>query len=291
MGAFQKLIAAVGGDTWVTTDMLAIWPWPAVLVGAHRGQFTWDDYRCFTTLLQPGDFIITRSNPFLFSNAAIAHTAFKHLMVYVGAAYCVRDAKSGFLEGMRSRNGNAWRGGSAQERERVVVHAISEGVVAQDLGEALFHADAAAVVRYWKSPGDQTQIVAHAIKLLGREYDFEFHMNSESSLFCTELGWVCLEAAGIPVRPARTKMLVSLLGRQEDVPLADSFVLQPVAERVCCSVSALDRNFIATSATPNDLRDALRPMANARDGYVGTGTTGMYRKCDWQSAPDSGLEA
>lgn len=246
--------------------MVALWPWPAVVWGLHKGEVTWPDYRVFGALLKPGDFILTRSNPFLVSNMAISNTAFKHLIVYIGPALCVRNG-GGFLQGVEvPRGGTAVQPrGRRQVNERVIVHAISDGVVAQDLGEALFHADEAVAVRCWKTEAEQQAFVRQAIHMLGLDYDFEFTLGNARAIFCTEAGIRCLEAAGIKERPQYTNVRTSLFGRREDVPLADAFVLWERAEKICATESALARRFIEKAPDPVAMGDALRGIKNARD--------------------------
>ncbi|OHB81186.1 MAG: hypothetical protein A2W31_05085 [Planctomycetes bacterium RBG_16_64_10] len=266
--SIQKTLATVGGDLWCSWNMVALWPWPALVWGLHKGDVNWDDYGCFGALLRPGDFILTRSNPFLVSNLAISNTAFKHLIVYVGPALSYRNG-GGFLSGVELQTaGTAIQPkGMRQLRPRVIVHAISDGVVAQDMGEALFHADEAVAVRCWKTEAEQQAFVRCAINLLGRDYDFDFTLKHDRQVYCTEVGWRCLEAAGIADRPQCTNVRTSLWGRHEDVPLADSFILWQRAKKVCATISAMDRRFVAKAPDPVALGDALRGVPNGRDGF------------------------
>lgn len=264
--SIQRTIGTIFGDIWLSWSMVGIWPYPAVGWGRHRGEFTWDDYRCFCNCLQPGDFILSQSHPFAVMNSAIKHTAYKHLAVYVGPAQCARNPNTGFLEGVREFDPGTKTFRSSQSRGRVCVHAVRQGVVGQDLGEVLFHGDYVCAVRAWKRTEDQRSIIKGAISMLGRPYDFSFNSDDDNAIFCTELGSHCMRWAGLG-DVDRTELTVSLLGRTSRIPLADAFVLHVETKPVCCSVSSLDERFINQSTKPDAMRERLRGMENARDGY------------------------
>ena len=163
------------GDTWVDPTSLAIWPWPATVVGVRHGSMLWSDYRAFNRLLKPGDFLLTQSAPFIGSNAGIPG-AFKHLAVYVGATEGKQNSKTHFIENASSL-GIEYQTKIYSPRnvyQRCCVHAISEGVVCQDFGEALMRSDYALAVRPWKSRAEQIIVIESAIRQLGKPYDFEF---------------------------------------------------------------------------------------------------------------------
>jgi len=260
----QAVIAGVGGDIWATARNLALWPWPAVVYGARHSRFTWRDYRVFTKKLLPGDFLLMRAEPYFLSNAAISGTAFKHLAVYVGAVEGDFDAETRFIDNPLPMGTDYRHTGRAKDglHERVIVHAISEGVVCQDLGEVLFHEDYVCAVRPWKNEHEQDEIVERAISRVGIPYDFEFKA-SPKALYCTELGGWCCKRVGIepPKKVLKVNNLLGLvlpLARfHAPVWIADGFL---VYNTVCFSKSCGEKSFAgklnASQETKNFFRGA-----------------------------------
>jgi hypothetical protein len=271
--SLQAVLAAFGGDLHRSWRSVAFWPWPAVVYGGNRRKVTWDDYRLFTMMLQPGDLLLMRSEPYFISNFFIQRngTAFSHLAVYTGAVKGYRD-KSDFILKAQPLGVEHQHTGKADPGvfERTVTHAISEGVVCQDLGEAMFHADWIAAVRPWKTKADQKQIVEAAVAQLGLQYNFEFKPKpTYASFYCTQLGEFCCQKAGI-APPEQTPVVNSIFGLltpfqrfKAPAPLADAFVKFPM---VCCSVSCNDPAFARGSRFANELRAAFHeaPDASAR---------------------------
>ena len=250
-------LATLVGDTWITKRAVAVWPWPAILVGSPHSRFTWQDYRHFTSKMQSGDFIVTQSAPFFGSNAAISGTAFKHGAVYVGPVSGNLNRESRCIEspacvGLRYRHTGI---GSGRLFERSVVHAISDGVVCQDVGELLFHADYAMVVRPWTTDAERRAIIVCALSACGREYDFSFNHDDSMKVFCTELCTMCAESAGIRL-PKQSLKRVSLLKPLVPVVLADSVAV--AYKPVCCSESCLDSAFQNQSALDGKFVDAIQ---------------------------------
>lgn len=235
-------LATKVGDLWITWQALAVWPYPAVIVGVPHGEMLWEDYRSFTRLLKPGDFLLTRSKPFAGSNAAIPG-AFKHLMVYTGSINGDFNRKTHFIENARSLGLETARIEAVARNihARTVTHAISEGVVCQDLGEALMHVDYALAVRPWGCPSEQSAIVRYALDSVGKPYDFGFDAGTDKALYCTELGLHCLKRAAI-IEPQAVKLRVSPWPwvAKKDVVLADWYIKYPV---VTASESCLDPRF------------------------------------------------
>lgn len=229
---FKKLwsyLASKVGDTWYSKNILAIWPYPAILIGSPHSKFTWTDYRNFTNIIKPGDFILTRSAPFFGSNAAIPG-AFKHLAVYIGNVRGIQDKETSFIEITNKKSDFMF--------DRTIVHAISEGVVCQDFGQILFHSDYVIIIRPWRNAFEQSVIVTKAKSVLGKKYDFLFDMKDDKELFCTELGILCLKAVGIEL-PLTIKK--NVLGKEQDVSIADSF---GIYNKLICSNSCYDSNFV-----------------------------------------------
>lgn len=251
--SLQSGIAKFGGDLWSSWRSVAFWPWPAVVFGYPRSLMSWQDYRRIAQALEPGDIVLTRSAPFFGSNSAIPG-AFKHAAVAVGrvtgkaekmgnAHYIIRPTRSIDDSGCRA-----------------VVHAISEGVCAQDLGELLFHADYAIAVRPWKTKEQQDAIVNGALLHVGKEYDFEFNAKTDAALFCTELAAVCLHAASIappPMDKVATSIKAKLLPLERYkglAYLADRFLQY---DSVAASDACYEPGFASLSEWPGLLTLAL----------------------------------
>ena len=224
----NEVLGSLGGDLWCSAKMVALWPWPAVVVGKHRQRFTWDDYRVFTRLLKPGDFLLCRADQFLPQNRAIPG-AFKHLAVYTGPCQVGgRDAATGFILKARPMRDETvpW--------SRTVTHAIKEGVVVQDLGEVLFHYDYVCAVRATENDTKRRGIVAAALDAVGMAYNFAFRPTSQPQFYCTELGLHCMNAVGL-TGPQKTRIMTAWWGGTSMVPLADAFV--KTLPMVCCSTA------------------------------------------------------
>lgn len=233
-------LATKVGDTWASSHMLALWPWPAVVVGNPHSRMLWSDYRAFSKLLQPADFIIMRSKPYLGSNAAIPG-ATKHLAVYLGPVAGEENTETNFIENPSLILGE--HEPSMENHERCVIHAISEGVKVQDMGFVLMHADYAVAVRAWRNKAEQSEILLAAMGELDKPYDFNFDQTTDKAIFCTELGLICCSRAGIhPPDPSRIR--VKPFGPLVGVALADNFARFPA---VCASRSCLDSDFQAQS--------------------------------------------
>lgn len=231
LSRIQAALAGIAGDVWRSWRMAALWPYPAVVYGKPRVKFNWNDYRLLSSIIEPGDIILTRAAPFFFSNRAIPG-AFKHVAVYTGAVrgellmngcpQIIRAASMGL--GYR-RTGRP----EAGVYEKTLTHAISEGVVCQDLGHVMFEEDYVAVVRPWLDAQQQEIIVSTALAQLGKEYDFGFEADDTDAFFCSELGdYCCRRAACTP--PGRTavptcvgSILLPWLWPKVAVPLADNF--------------------------------------------------------------------
>jgi len=264
----QSALAKIGGDTWRSWHCFAAWPYPAVVYGAPHRRFTWDDYRCFTRHLRSGDIILTASDPYFLSNKAIAGTAFKHAAVYTGPVQGYRDKHTGFILKAKSlgvergHTGIAFRG----TFERTVTHAISEGIVVQDLGELLFHADQVCAVRPWRNDDERRVIVDTALSQVGLAYNFDFKPSGPKAFYCTELcGYALLEADIHP--PGADRLVTSALGLllpldcfKSSVVLADAFVVYPI---VCCSLTCNDPAFVRSSIRADMLRTALLRACDA----------------------------
>lgn len=263
--SLQARLARICGDAWKSWKLLAVWPWPAVCIGYPDSKFTWTDYNYFRHVLRPGDMLVMTSEKYFLSNRGISGTAFKHLAVYTGSVQgdlgeddFIHSPKS---LGLQHRDA-IWY--DPRVHGRTLTHAISDGVVCQDLGEVLFHEDYVAVVRPWKTAKEQMDIVSTALGQVGKEYNFDFTSAGPPALYCTELGeYCCIQAKIVP--PPRIKLnvdwkgvLVPLDRYKAYASVADQFVLHfPLM-----AISKVVDNpaFVKTSAWAEDLRAKIRAM-------------------------------
>lgn len=263
----QSIIARLGGKLSVSYTTIGLWFWPHVSIGKSAHEVTFADYRAFTACLLPGDILLTRGNEWFASNGSIPG-AFKHLAVYVGPVEGEYDKKTKFITGkVRSLGLSRAHEGRVTRRthERAVVHAISEGVVIQDLGDVLMKGDYVAVVRPTHKFNLREIIVNVAMSQVGKEYDFYFDMTDTKKLFCTQLGIVCLKMARLPL-PDMTKIVTRWWGRlpiiglllrrwaTSEIPLADSFTEYDI---VCTTDSCNDPAFSRNSILGDKMRMRL----------------------------------
>lgn len=259
--SLQAKLAAWGGDTWASRKCFAFWPWPAVVNGMWEWKFTEDDYRCLTHFIRPGDILLTKSQPYFLSNYFIGGSIYKHLAIYTGAVSGIKQ-EHGFIKspkflGLENINAVTYRTG---EFQRTVTHAISEGVVCQDILRLVGHADYVAVVRPWKTPEEQLKIVEFAIGQVGLGYNFDFSPEGPKEFYCTELGSACLKEANITL-PNPVEMRISLWGKKGKTYLADSFIAE--YQPVCVSVSSLESGFFRASPFGDTIRQKLMKAENA----------------------------
>jgi len=272
--SLQSRLASLGGDLWRSWSMLALWPWPAVILGRARALTSPDDYRAFTRLLQPGDLLLTRSEPYFISNYFIGRngTAFSHLGVYTGCVRGYRDQNTGIIMKPRPVTNPESVESFPGVFKRTVTHAVSEGVICQDLLEVFEHADWIAAVRPWATHGEGYAVQKKALDQVGLEYNFAFKPGGPKSFYCTELGAFCLEKVGIPP-PPKDFSVTSLGGvfwpggrYKTLVTLADAFIRYPM---VCCSVSCNNPKFARRSKFEK-MRPALLAATDATQ-YVHKG--------------------
>jgi len=265
----QARLAAFGGDIWASPKCLCLNPllWPAVVYGMPKVHFTWDDYRCFTSLMQPGDFILTQSRHYI-GSAKFIPGAWKHLAVFTGPVTGYRDQKTKFIYKPRSLGVDRVHTGGQQVGTfvRTITHAISEGVVVQDLGELLFHSDYAAVVRPWVVHSEAQIIVDAALSQSGIGYNFDFKPSGKPASYCTELGAFCCDKIKRHA-PSKRKIKASLTAIflpfdrfKQRVYLADAFLQFPM---ICCSVACNNPMFSKQSMWPEKVRQAVLTAPDA----------------------------
>lgn len=259
--SIQAKLAAFFGDVWVSKCCLALWPWPATVFRMHKWRVDEDDYRCFTRWLQPGDILVSQSYPYPFTNWAISGTTYKHLAVYTGPVHGIKDRKKGFIASPKSLGIHHIHTGKARkgEYERTITHAISEGVVCQDLLRLTGHVDFLIAVRPWISEQQQSDIVTMALAQVGLGYNFDFTPEGPKEFYCTELGSYCLKEAGIDLPKPAEKKVSMFSFKKSPVYLADGFVA--IYPPVCCSTSSLDPEFFRASP----YGDIIRQRVNAAE--------------------------
>jgi hypothetical protein len=213
----QKFLATFFGDIWYSKKCFGLGHY---IYGSPESKLHGVDYRELSRIIKPGDILLTRSQNYKFSNKGIPekHTYLKHLAIYIGAVD--GKVKGEFIENITK---------DGKDFPKCIIHAISEGVVCQDLFDVFRHFDYIVVVRPWKSAFQQSLICEMAFKLLGREYDFKFDSKNKN-YYCTELGVRCIQTAAIKV-PKMTKINAHILGLflplerfKHKVTVADSFL-------------------------------------------------------------------
>lgn len=275
MSKFQAFLASTGGDIWKPKGVKSVippWPFEPLLYGLHHMETNGLDYRCFTSLLQPGDMFATYSKDFPLSNRNIRATVFKHLAVYTGAISGVFDYEEGMFSKVKSMGINYQHTGKSEHGiyERTVTHAVSEGVIVQDFFDFIKHFDKICVFRPFTTPEQQTKIVNAALENVGLEYNFDFQPTGPKHFYCTELAQYCLTKAGIPEVEkfpinVSWKGLVFFWNKKKymaPVTLADDMVA--AFPMVCCTVSCDQNDFWRSSRKADELRKKIQDAPDAR---------------------------
>src|SRR5205085_12343037 len=134
--------------------------------------------------LKPGDVMLERRNWFL-SNAFLPGY-WPHSALYVGTAEDLRrlglDRDPRILAHWKDFIERDDKG-----HERVIIEAVSEGVVFTALEHSVGEADAAAFLRPNISEDRIKEGIARAFSHAGKPYDFEFDFFSTDKLVCSEL--------------------------------------------------------------------------------------------------------
>lgn len=219
----QSKIATIIGDTWASARCLSIFPYPAVVIGMPKHLNTGADYRLFTSLLKPGDMLVTTTRIYYGSNNIPG--SFKHLIVYTGPISGQLD-RNHFICRPRKMDDSDMLDMPPQKGifKRSIVHAISEGVKCQDLLDIWHHYDYIAAIRISDDANTRDKIVQKALSEVGKEYDFS-PSPSDISRYCTELGAVCCEAAGVEL-PDKYPFMTSMYRpwHRDEIYIADKFI-------------------------------------------------------------------
>ena len=134
--------------------------------------------------LKPGDVMLERRNWFL-SNAFLPGY-WPHSALYIGTAEDLK--RLGLDQDPRvKKHWEKFLTRDAKGHERVIIEAISEGVVFTSMEHSVGEADAAAFLRP-NIPEDRLkEAIARAFSHVGKPYDFEFDFFSSDKLVCSEV--------------------------------------------------------------------------------------------------------
>ncbi|MCE9634652.1 MAG: hypothetical protein K8T90_03015, partial [Planctomycetes bacterium] len=150
----------------------------------NRGLVTPEQLESVRARLLPGDIILERRNWYL-SNAFLPGY-WPHATLYVGGEEGI--AQLGIAADPRvAPHLAAIRAPDQEGRRRVILEAISEGVVFTSLEESIGGADAICVLRPRLPRARCAEAVAKGIRHAGKPYDFEFDFFSTDRLVCSEV--------------------------------------------------------------------------------------------------------
>ena len=236
MGKLWNWLASVGGDTHFVRSWCIP---PNIQIGLHEYKIDLGrDYRMLSLKLRPGDVLVSRVNGYFLSNNAIPG-GFKHAMFYVGPVRGWRDPETGFIHEPKLMPSGC--SVYHTDHPRCIVHAVSEGVVCQDILDVMTHTDYMAAFRptyeqNGASNGEKASVTA--MENIGKPYDFDFDFTTEKSLCCTELvEWSLLKSGFNGWMPKR-ELKPTVFSKRIDVLLADDFA--SVFPMVWCSSSCRD---------------------------------------------------
>ena len=149
----------------------------------HRPCISVEQIEGIQQRLRPGDILLERRNWFL-SNSALPGF-WPHAALYVGSV--------GDLERLGVLNEPPIRKHLAElslivadGRQRVIIEAVSEGVVLMAAAHSL-HADYVAVLRPRLSRDQVALAIVRAFENKGRAYDFDFDFEDREKIVCTQL--------------------------------------------------------------------------------------------------------
>ena len=214
----RKFLGTLIGDIRIVRNICIP---PCFIIGEVTGKIDLStDYRNLTRKIEIGDILISRSWGYFGSNVAIPG-AFKHGMIYVGPIKGEKN-KKGFIENpIPTENGI---------HKRCVIHAISEGVVCQDLIDVMKHCDYMAAFKANYTLHSIIDIVKarkilveEACEKVGLPYDFGFNWRTHKSFCCTELVDYLLKKVELST-PQKIEKRVKLFGKKNKVTIADSYM-------------------------------------------------------------------
>lgn len=231
------------------------------------GLVTPEQVATLRTLLRPGDILVERRNWYL-SNAFLPGF-WKHAALYTGRradleALGVADHPSvaPHLAALDAPDHDG--------HHRVILEAISEGVVFTSLEESVGGADAVCVFRPRLPPEAVAAAVVRGIAQHGKPYDFDFDFFSTDRLVCTELVYQAYhEPLRFPLREIMGRRTLPALdivrrweeGRREPEPPLDLLIFLDADEAAGTAREAGPEVLAASMA-----RSGLTPLQEGRGG-------------------------
>lgn len=220
MGWLWRKLATFGGDAHFVRALCVP---PNIQVGTHFYKLDLgQDYRTASKVLVPGDILASRVNGYFLSNNLIPG-GFKHAMVYVGPVRGWRDPDTGYIQQPKLMPSGCSIFNT--DHPRCVVHAVSDGVVCQDLLDVMNHNDYMIAFRpnydECGSSGEHTSVAA--MEEIGKPYDFNFDFSNEKTLSCTELVEWSLLKSGYKCKFPKKELRPFIFSRKYHVVLADDF--------------------------------------------------------------------
>ncbi len=150
---------------------------------ARAPFITVEEIKSLSARLQPGDIILERRNWYL-SNPWLSGF-WTHSAIYVGTADDLR--KLGIADERAVRKHlDDYLSPAADGGEKVVIEAVSEGVILNSLTDSL-HADYVAVLRPRLDDAQKALAIVRAFGNLGKPFDFNFDFNDTSRLVCSQV--------------------------------------------------------------------------------------------------------
>jgi hypothetical protein len=255
----QRKVATIGGNIHFVRALCLP---PNVMIGERKVKIQLGrDYRAASRLLHPGDIIISRSRGFL-SNKFIPG-AFKHAMIFVGPVSGKIDPETKFITAPRMLPNCI--GVHQTLNPRCVVHAVSEGIVCQDLLEVMNHCDYMAAVRpHGREASDPNAniVISSACEAVGKPYDFGFDWKNKKSFCCTELADHCLKKAGYQIpEPHMINTSLNPFGKKQPVTVSDSYI--QVHKMVWHSLSCNETKFVKNAMDRPKMQKALADSLDA----------------------------
>jgi hypothetical protein len=211
-----------------------------------RGLLSPEQLEEIRTLLKPGDIVIERRNWYL-SNAFLPGF-WPHSALYLGGESGLRSLGLDPVEALEERD--------HEGHERVMIEALSEGVIFSSLEESVGGADAVCVLRPRLAQADMARAVARALSHHGKPYDFDFDFFSNDRLVCTEVVYQAYE-------DLIDFELVEIMGRRtlpavEIVRKWEQERGRPDAELKLIAFYDMDEEYgVARAAGPETLRETL----------------------------------
>ena len=184
--AMGQLGGLVDDIRYAMQSVISIWIGDTKIRQPRQGVplFSPNDLATLRGLLEPGDILIERRNWYL-SNAFLPRY-WPHAALYVGTQLDLVSRGLDQAEDVR-KQWERFTLPDSENNERVIIEAVSEGVIATSFEHSVGPADAVAVLRPILPQEEIDAAIARAFGSLGLPYDFEFDFATADSLVCTEV--------------------------------------------------------------------------------------------------------